>query len=175
MDLNKLRDQLKNSQPVRVTRSGHLKVDDEGGEKPANSSASRLKRHTFADAARLIRDHLELARHTHARVTTWQGQPAFEERIETNFGVSFRLVLVVPLSFPVQAPKVYCIEPDVPRTMAYHVYRDGSLCLMQPWEWSPGHTLLDVRNWACEWAFNVVPKLAADQPWMSPEHRMGLA
>lgn len=185
MDLNKLRDQLKNSQPVRVTRSGHLKIDDESGEKGGfghgghgdgeHSTASRLKRHTFADSARLTRDHLELARHTRARVTIWEGQPAIEECIETNFGVSFRLVFVVPVSFPVLAPKVYCIEPVVPKTLAYHVYRDGSLCLLQPWEWSPENTLLDVRNWACEWAFNVVPKLVADEPWMSPEHRMGLS
>lgn len=172
MDLNKLREQLEKSRPVKVTRTGRLKIDenDHRSERPG---ASRLKRHTFADTGRAAQDHFDLARRTGAAAVTWQGKPALRETITTNFGVPFTFVMVVPDGYPAVPPKVYCTAPEVPKKLAYHVYSDGALCLMQPWEWSPSNTLLDVRNWACEWAFNVVPKLLADQPWMSPEHRVG--
>lgn len=172
MDLNKLREQLERSRPVRVTRDGRLEVDDskspaQAGERPP---PSRLKRHTFADA-RLARDAVELLAHSRARSITVDGRPSFEEWVVTDFGVEFHFVFVVPEHYPYQAPSVYCLQPEVPALISHHVYACGSLCLYQPGEWTPDLTLLDIRNWTCEWAFNVVPKLYGHDVWMSPEHK----
>ena len=174
MDLNKLREQLEKSRPVRVTRSGRLRPDDDS--RPAQESEparrpSRLKTHTFAlDDARWAQERALMSLHTQARQIEFEGQRAFEERTETVFGVDFHFVFVVPDHFPAVAPDVYCLEPVVPRQTKYHVYSNGTLCLFLPGEWHSGLTLLDVRNWTCEWAFNVVPRLMAGDDWISPEH-----
>lgn len=121
---------------------------------------------------RLARDAAELLRCTRAvRRVGVEGMAAFEEVVRTNFGVHVRFVFLVPPEYPAVAPRVYCVEPDVPRDLSLHVYSNGSLCLYQPGEWRRAFTLLDVRNWACEWAFNVIPRVEVGADWMSPEHR----
>lgn len=170
MDLNKLREQLQQSKPVRVTRSGRLESED-GRPVRRSEGPSRLKKHTFAWFGRLDQERTLMKKHTQARECTFEGNLAFEETIETNFGLPFTFRIVVPSNFPVAAPRVYCLSPEVPHTLEYHTYSDGHLCLYQPGEWSTRTTLVDVRNWTCEWAFNVVPKLHGLKDWMSPEHR----
>ncbi len=171
MDLNLLREQLRKSEPVRVTRTGQLETEAgrplEGRDVAAGPS--RIKRHTFANT-RLESDCRQLDDHTGAWRRLVDGVLTFEEEVETNFGVRFRFRMVVPASFPAVAPRVFCLEPEVPKSMEFHTYADGHLCLFQVWEWQPTFTLLDVRNFYCEWAFNVVPRLHGAEGWISPEH-----
>lgn len=181
MDLNKLRDQLKSSRPVQVTREGRLRIPDEPREgEPRREPAepSRLKHHTFAAAPWHVADpkryraELDLmTRHTQARATVGGDELVFEEWIETDFGLPFHFRITVPARFPHEPPRVVCLSPEVPRELRFHVYSDGRLCLFTAGEWRSDRTVLDVRNWACEWAFNVVPKQLAAAEWMSPEHR----
>ena len=178
MDLNKLREELRKSRPVRVTRSGRLEPDENDPiEEPfKKSSPTRLKAHTFAiawyenDPARFEYERTLMESHTNARMHFINGEVVYDEHVETDFDIPFHLVLRSEEGFPHAPPKVFCLEPPVPCEVSYHVYADGSLCLFLPDEWDSSHTLLDVRNWACEWAFNVVPRLLAEHPWMSPEH-----
>lgn len=172
MDLNRLRDQLEQSQPVRVTRTGRLETVD-GQERPNadGQGPSQLKRHTFANLGTLARDCAELEANSQARRRLWDGKLAFEETIETNFGVPFTFRMVVPDGFPAVQPRVYCLSPDVPKTAKFHTFTEGSLCLLEPGAWSSDTTLLEVRNWYCEWAFNVVPMLHGADAFASPAHR----
>lgn len=206
MDLNELRDQLRKSRPVEVTRTGRLvypngpngtggPVDREAGgasgplsrdvfdpaspspTQPHRESPSRLKEHTFAalgwhetNRPRFEAERSAMARHTRAQMKFLDDKVAFEEHIETNFDLPFHMVLVCPERYPVLPPKVYCLDPVVPPETRYHLYADGALCLFLSHEWTLDRTLLDVRNWACEWAFNVLPRVLLDQSWMSKEH-----
>lgn len=169
MDLNRLREQLQQSQPVRVTRTGQLETEEgRPFETKEGTGPSRIKRHTFAD--RLAEDIRAMDENTGAWHRTVEGQVVFEEEIETNFGVRFHFRMLVPPQYPQVPPRVFCISPDVPKGMEFHTYADGHLCLFQVAEWTSDFTLLDVRNFYCEWAFNVVPKLHGAPGWMSPEH-----
>ncbi|MCK6574729.1 hypothetical protein L6V77_26960 [Myxococcota bacterium] len=192
MDLNELREQLRKSRPVEVTRTGRLVFPENapGGGGPAIKAAevpdaeptpgragpSRLKEHTFAagwheaDPARFDAERRAMAAHTRARLRFLEGKVAFEETVDTNFDLPFHMVVVCPERYPTLPPKVFCIDPEVPPETRYHLYADGSLCLFLSHEWTRDLTLLDVRNWACEWAFNVLPRVLLDHPWMSKEH-----
>jgi hypothetical protein len=199
MDLNELREQLRKSRPVEVTRTGRLVYPNGAGgptdrdaaaaardpldlsapppAQPPRESPSRLKEHTFASLGwhetnrpRFEAERAQMARHTQAELKFLEGKVAFEEHIDTNFDLPFHMVMVCPERYPVLPPKVYCLDPVVPAETRYHVYADGALCLFLSHEWTLDRTLLDVRNWACEWAFNVLPRVLVDQPWMSREH-----
>lgn len=169
LDLNLLRDQLRKTEPVQVTRSGQLVTEAGRPLEGREAGPSRIKRHTFADT-RVEADCRLMDEHTEAWRRLVDGVLTFEEKVETNFGVVFHFRMTVPPSFPAAAPRVYCLAPEVPKTMDYHTWNDGHLCLFQPWEWQPTFTLLDVRNFYCEWAFNVVVRLYGGEGWVSPEH-----
>jgi hypothetical protein len=180
MDLNKLRDQLKSSRPVQVTREGRLRLPDERDDEPARREASepsRVKDHVFAapwhltDPTRYQTELDLMRRYTRAAHAIADGKVTFEEVVDTDFDLPFRFRITIPDQFPLDAPKVVCLSPAVPHEVRYHVYRNGTLCLCQPGQWQPEMHVLDVRNWACEWAFNVIPKVLAGVDWMSAEHR----
>lgn len=123
-----------------------------------------------ADDARMAYECGLMQQHTAAAVRIIDAELCFEEEINTNFGIPFSFRMHVPARFPAVSPRVYCLAPVVPKTQSFHTYSDGRLCLYSPGEWCPDFTLLDVRNWYCEWAFNVVPRLHGQPGWMSPEH-----
>lgn len=183
MDLNQLREQLRSSRPVQVTRTGRLRIPDDdrregGGARPGEADEpSRIKDHVFAatawhlaDPARFALESDLMRRYTRASQRIDDGLVVFEEVIDTDFEIPFHFRITCPARFPLQPPKVVCLDPHVPHEVRYHVYSNGTLCLFLPRQWRQDLHVLDVRNWACEWAFNVVPKVLADASWMSREH-----
>ncbi len=71
-------------------------------------------------------------------------------------GRRLRLTVVCPEAFPVVAPDLYPLDPDVPierRTQhKWHVNGDGSLCLMQAADdWQPENSAADLVRKAAGW------------------------
>jgi hypothetical protein len=67
-----------------------------------------------------------------------------------------RLKVICPEAFPMVAPDLYPLVPDVPierRTQhKWHVNGDGSLCLMQAADdWQPENTAVDLVRKAAGW------------------------
>ncbi len=79
------------------------------------------------------------------------GQLHWIEDITNNFGTTFQILIKAMDNHPFSAPQAYVIEPDISR--APHRYKDGSLCLFRPEEYSNKMTILSIRNLACAWCF----------------------
>ena len=85
----------------------------------------------------------------------WEGEVnLIPEGIEA---VPLKVRLIYPDGFPIIPPKVYPLEPELPKEMwghKWHRWEDGNLCYLQPKLWNVRYTTVDVVEKIEIWYFN---------------------
>ena len=80
------------------------------------------------------------------------GSFGFVGTVLTNGGRSYEIAIVLPSSYPNEAPKAYPVSPKLRSDV--HMYPDGSMCLSLPEDWSAEKTVVTVIGWISHWLHN---------------------
>ena len=104
---------------------------------------------------------------TNARVLHAGSKMIFKEEISNNFGTRF-LIAIETQDFPFKMPKVFLEEPRL-NGKAKHMWKDGSLCLLDPDDYHSSISILDIRNLAAAWCFSI-EVYANTGEWPAAEH-----
>lgn len=90
----------------------------------------------------------------------WEGEVnLIPEGVEA---VPLKVRLIYPNGFPIISPKVYPLEPELPKEMwghKWHKWEDGNLCYLQPKLWNVQYTTVDVVDKIEIWYFNFLALL----------------
>jgi hypothetical protein len=107
-----------------------------------------------------------------------QARAAFEIELTTNYGTKYKVLVVVPKSYPMQAPAVYVMTHISGPNIIAHIYTDdGRCCLFEKYgrDWNPIECdLVTIVSWAAMWLF-CQEYFQRNGRWPAPEsHRTSL-
>lgn len=89
------------------------------------------------------------------RKLAWEGEVnAIPEGVEA---VPLRIRLIYSDAFPIVPPKVYPIEPELPKDdwgHQWHRWQAGNLCYIEPTLWHMNYTAVDIIEKIEIWYFN---------------------
>lgn len=115
---------------------------------------------------RATEELLKMVTSTNANLSQEGSKLIFEEEITNNFGTCFLISIAVE-DFPYKMPKVFVKSPKIKKKL--HMWKDGSLCLMEPDTYNSGISILKIRNLACAWCFCYEAYLNTGE-WPAAEH-----
>ena len=129
------------------------------------------------DPGRLLEEFERMNKYTNAELRAIDGEHlpgsfgtglmlAWEERITSNSGKKYKILMVCRQNHPYSAPVVWLLEPKIGR--CHHMLPDGSLCLHEPSIGPDKAFVLNIRNWACEWI-----DCYETRDWRTPSQRRG--
>lgn len=91
----------------------------------------------------------------------YEGKLAWEGEVdlipESVNGIPLKVRLIYPDGFPIRPPKVYPIEPDLPKELwghKWHRWEDGNICYVSPTLWDMRFTAVEVVEKIEIWYFN---------------------
>jgi hypothetical protein len=126
--------------------------------------------HQHPDPHRLAREAELMYENTRASLAqSPDGRHYWIERLVSEAGRPYTLVIDYPPQFPYERPKAFIVEPPV--RSGPHMLADGSLCLFDnPWATDAKCTALVVRNRAVAWMLAYEAWQATGGEWHAPQH-----
>ncbi len=100
---------------------------------------------------RAVEELFKMQENTNSTVFCRETKLIWEVDIINEFGSYFLISIETNANYPFTAPKVYLKDPELEDGFAKHVYKDKSLCLFHPDEYSSSMSILDIRNIAASW------------------------
>ena len=89
---------------------------------------------------------------------SWEGVIHFDPKHnEDKEFISLKVRIVCDDSYPIKAPKVFPIEPEIPEELwghKWHRWKDGNICYVNPKDWNIDYYVVDVVSKVHAWFVN---------------------
>lgn len=113
---------------------------------------------------------VSMLRATTNAVVQWDGTTLVADEDIVVGEYHFGIQIAFPDDYPNEPPVFWLRYPAIPPMAEVHLYREGSICLLGPDEWSPRMTAAGLRARAVTWAHCLVDYLTTGR-FVQPTRR----